>query len=104
MKPADLMAWLGPAIGPNAFEVGAEVRAQFVEKDENAIHAFKAQGDKFLANIYQLATQRLNNVGVTHIYGGGHNEDFCTFSDEERFFSYRRDGDTGRMATLIWLA
>jgi YfiH family protein len=104
MKPADLMAWLGPAIGPKAFEVGAEVRAQFVEKDKNADSAFKVQNDKFLANIYQLATQRLNYVGVTHIYGGGHNEDFCTFSDEERFFSYRRDGDTGRMATLIWLA
>lgn len=103
IMPADLMAWFGPAIGPNAFEVGAEVRAQFIEKDKNAASAFKAQGDKFLTNIYQLATQRLNNVGVTDIYGGGHNEDFCTFSDEERFFSYRRDGDTGRMATLIWL-
>ncbi len=104
IKPADLMAWLGPAIGPNAFEVGAEVCAQFVEKDNNATSAFKLQGDKFLGNIYHLATQRLNNVGVTHIYGGGHGEDFCTFTDEERFFSYRRDGDTGRMATLIWLA
>ena len=104
IKPADLMAWLGPAIGPNVFEVGAEVRAQFVEKDNNAASAFKPQNDKFLANIYLLATQRLNNAGITHIYGGGHNEDFCTFSDEARFFSYRRDGDTGRMATLIWLA
>jgi polyphenol oxidase len=104
MKPADLIAWFGPAIGPNAFEVGAEVRAQFVEKDKNADSAFKMQNDKFLANIYQLAAQRLNNVGVTNIYGGGHDEDFCTFTDERRFFSYRRDGDTGRMATLIWLA
>ncbi len=103
-KPADLMAWLGPAIGPHVFEVGTEVRAQFVEKDKNAFTAFKAHGDKFLTNIYQLATLRLNNLGVTHIYGGGHDEDFCTLSDEERFFSYRRDGDTGRMATLIWLA
>lgn len=108
MKPADLMAWLGPAIGPDAFEVGVEVRTEFIEKDKNAVSAFTAlnevPGDKFLANIYQLATQRLNNLGVTNIYGGGHNEDFCTFSDEKRFFSYRRDGDTGRMATLIWLA
>ncbi len=104
LKPADLMAWLGPAIGPKAFEVGAEVRAQFVGKDKNAASAFKLQGNKFLANIYQLATLRLNNLGVAHIYGGGYDEDFCTFSDEERFFSYRRDGDTGRMATLIWLA
>jgi YfiH family protein len=104
IKPADLMAWLGPAIGPKAFEVGAEVRAQFVEKDKIAVSAFNVQNSKFLANIYLLATQRLNNVGVTSIYGGGHDEDFCTFTDEERFFSYRRDGDTGRMATLIWLA
>ncbi len=108
IMPADLMAWLGPAIGPNAFEVGAEVRAQFVEKDKNAASAFRAVnkilGDKFLANIYQLATQRINNVGVTAIYGGGYDEDFCTFTDKEHFFSYRRDGDTGRMATLIWLA
>lgn len=104
IKPADLMAWLGPAIGPNTFEVGAEVRAQFVEKDKNSVSAFKAQGDKFLANIYLLATQRLNKAGVSDVYGGGHNEDYCTYSDEERFFSYRRDGDTGRMATLIWLA
>jgi YfiH family protein len=104
IQSADLMAWFGPAIGPNAFEVGAEVRAQFLEKDKNAASAFKLQGDKFLANIYQLATQRLNNVGVTDIYGGGYDDDFCTFTDEERFFSYRRDGDTGRMATLIWLA
>ncbi len=104
IKSADLMAWLGPAIGPNAFAVGAEVRAQFVEKDNKAASAFKAQDDRFLANIYQLATQRLNNVGVTNIYGGGHDEDFCTFSDEENFFSYRRDGDTGRMASLIWLS
>ena len=104
IKPADLMAWLGPAIGPNVFEVGAEVRAQFVEKDNNAASAFKPHNDKFLANIYLLATQRLNNLGVTHIYGGGHGEDFCTFTDEQHFFSYRRDGDTGRMATLIWLA
>lgn len=104
IKPADLMAWLGPAIGPNAFEVGAEVRAQFVEKDKNAVSAFKVHGDKFLANIYLLATQRLNSLSVTNIYGGGHNENYCTYSDEERFFSYRRDGETGRMATLIWLA
>ncbi len=104
IQSTDLIAWLGPAIGPNAFEVGAEVSAQFLEKNKNAASAFKLQGDKFLANIYLLATQRLNNVGVTDIYGGGYDEDFCTFTDEERFFSFRRDGDTGRMATLIWIA
>ena len=103
-KPADLMAWLGPAIGPNAFEVGAEVREQFIAKDAKAELAFNKHGDKYLADIYQIATQRLNNLGVTQIYGGGQDEDWCTFTDEKSYFSFRRDGDTGRMATLIWLS
>ena len=99
-----LMAWLGPAIGPNAFEVGAEVRTQFIAKDAQAELAFKPHGDKLLCDIYKIATQRLNNLGVTKIYGGGQeNEPWCTFTDEKRFFSFRRDGETGRMATLIWL-
>jgi polyphenol oxidase len=96
---SQLMAWLGPAIGPNAFEVGAEVRAQFMAKDAKSELAFKPHGDKYLADIYKIATQRLNNMGVQQIYGGGE----CTFTDEKRFFSFRRDGVTGRMATLIWL-
>ena len=100
-----LMAWLGPAIGPNAFEVGAEVRSQFIAKDAQAELAFKPHGDKLLCDIYRIATQRLNNLGVTKIYGGGQeNEPWCTFTNEKRFFSFRRDGETGRMATLIWLA
>jgi polyphenol oxidase len=99
-KPANLMAWLGPAIGPNAFEVGAEVREQFMAKDAKSEVAFKPHGDKYLADIYQIATQRLNNLGVTQIYGGGE----CTFTDDKRYFSFRRDGATGRMATLIWLS
>lgn len=109
IKPADLMAWLGPAIGPNAFEVGAEVRAQFMAQDGQAEAAFKPHGenqkqDKWFCNIYQIAVQRLNNLGITQIYGGGIDTDFCTFTQKQQFFSYRRDGDTGRMATLIWLA
>ena len=76
------------------------MRAQFIAKDVQSETAFKKNGDKYLANIYQLATQRLNNVGVTQIYGS----DRCTFAEKESFFSYRRDGVTGRMATLIWLA
>lgn len=105
IKPNDLMAWLGPAIGPNAFKVGAEVRAQFIAKDAKAEVAFKPNGDnqeqdKWLCDIYQIATQRLNNVGVTQIYGG----DRCTFTEKENFYSYRRDGATGRMATMIWLS
>ncbi len=95
----DLMAWLGPAIGPDAFEVGAEVRAQFMAQDANAEHAFKAKGDKWLGDLYQIARQRLQGLGVTAIYGGG----ACTYTDQEKFFSFRRDGDTGRMASMIWI-
>ena len=109
LQASDMMAWLGPAIGPNAFEVGGEVRAQFMAKDAKAVLAFKKHSDnqeqeKWLCNIYQIATQRLNNLGITQIYGGGIDQDFCTYADKENFFSYRRDGSTGRMATLIWLA
>ena len=108
VNSADLIAWLGPAIGPNAFEVGAEVREQFMIKDAKSEIAFKKQGenqaqDKWLADIYKIATQCLNNLGITQIYGGGQSENWCTFTDKEKFFSFRRDGATGRMATLIWL-
>jgi YfiH family protein len=97
--PADLLAWLGPAIGPERFEVGGEVRAAFVAHDAQAAGSFRQHGDKWLADIYSLARQRLQAAGVTNIHGGGR----CTVSDAERYFSYRRDGVTGRMATLIWL-
>lgn len=97
---ANLMAWLGPAIGPDAFEVGAEVRAAFMAHDPAAAQAFTDIGDgKYLADIYALARQRLAALGVSDVYGG----DFCTVIDRERFFSYRRDRTTGRMASLIWL-
>jgi len=94
-----LMAWLGPAIGPDAFEVGAEVRAQFMAQDAQAELAFKARGDKWLGDLYTIARQRLHILGVTQIYGGGR----CTFNEPETFFSFRRDGDTGRMGSFIWL-
>jgi polyphenol oxidase len=100
LQTEDLLAWLGPAIGPDAFEVGAEVRQAFIEKDANATNAFKPQSDKWLGNLYMIATQRLNRIGVSAIYGW---ED-CTYSSPERYFSFRRDGVTGRMATMIWLA
>ena len=97
---SDLLAWLGPAIGPKCFEVGDEVRATFVDKDPSATLAFDAKpSGKWLADIYTLARQRLQAAGVNSISGG----DFCTFTEAERFFSYRRDGVTGRMASLIWL-
>lgn len=96
----EIMAWLGPAIGPSAFEVGEEVRAAFVARDAAAAAAFQPspQG-RWLADIYCLARQRLSAQGVSAIYGG----QWCTVSDPGRFFSYRRDGQTGRMASLIWL-
>lgn len=98
--PSNLLAWLGPAIGPQAFEVGGEVRAQFIAQDAQAEHAFVAHGDKWLGDLYAIARQRLQRLGVTQIYGGGR----CTYREPETFFSFRRDGDTGRMASLIWLA
>lgn len=97
--PNQLLAWLGPAIGPQAFEVGGEVRAQFVADDSAAESAFLPKGDKWLADIYQLARLRLHRLGVTQVFGGSE----CTVSDASRFFSYRRDGVTGRQASLIWL-
>nr|WP_294863767.1 peptidoglycan editing factor PgeF [uncultured Pseudogulbenkiania sp.] len=97
---ANLMAWLGPAIGPDAFEVGAEVRAAFMAHDPAAAQAFTDIGEgKFLGDIYTLARQRLAALGISDVYGG----DFCTVIDRERFFSYRRDRTTGRMASLIWI-
>jgi len=100
-KPGELLAWLGPAIGPQAYEVGEDVRAVFVAHAPEAAHAFKlgnASG-KWWCDLYLLARQRLASVGVKDVYGGG----LCTFTDKGRFFSHRRDGQCGRMATLIWL-
>lgn len=100
--PDDVLVWLGPAIGPQAFEVGEDVRQAFISHQAEAQVAFvphPVNANKWLADIYQLARLRLAQVGVTAVYGGEH----CTFSDSERFYSYRRDGVTGRQATLIWL-
>lgn len=101
---SSLLAYLGPAIGPQAFEVGDEVRAAFVAENPQAASAFsssdrQADTQKWLADIYWLARLRLERLGVAGVYGGG----LCTYTDTERFFSYRRDGVTGRMASLIWL-
>ena len=96
-----LMAWLGPAIGPTVFEVGDEVRTAFVAKQPQAAQAFVAAAEgKWMADIYQLARLRLQALGIHRIYGG----DLCTYSDDQRFYSYRRDGVTGRMGTFIWLS
>lgn len=94
-----VIAWLGPAIGPQAFEVGDDVRAAFMAQAAIAADAFRRHGDRWHADLYRLAHQRLAALGVTQIHGGG----LCTYSDSARFYSYRRDGVTGRMATLIWM-
>lgn len=94
-----LLAWLGPAIGPRAFEVGDEVRAAFVERHPTAQTAFEpSPTGRWLADIYALARLRLREAGVSAVFGGG----LCTYTDAERFYSYRRDTRTGRMASLIW--
>jgi len=99
MGGRDLMAWLGPAIGPAAFEVGGEVRQAFLEKLGDCHAAFRPGNEgRWLADLYGLARIALNRAGVGEVYGG----DYCTYSDPARFFSYRRDGQTGRMASLIW--
>lgn len=108
VSPERILAWLGPAIGPAAFEVGDEVREAFVSRHPLAAVAFRPAlpgtldeaPRKWLADIYALARIRLAAVGVERVYGGG----LCTFTDRARFYSYRRDGATGRMASLIWLA
>ncbi|MGA7750215.1 MAG: peptidoglycan editing factor PgeF [Gallionella sp.] len=128
VAPQNLMAWLGPAISQPAFEVGAEVRDTFVDADPQAAAAFTPsplkgeggvtndlavvvgqprqmagssirEGKKWSADLYALTRLRLNALGITRIYGGG----YCTYRERERFFSYRRDGVTGRMGTFIWL-
>lgn len=99
--PAELLAWLGPAIGPPSYEVGDEVRQAFIDQDRAASEAFQvgmAPG-KWWCDLYMLARLRLKAAGVTSIYGGS----WCTLKERERFFSFRRDGACGRMASLIWM-
>jgi len=104
MSPNELLVWLGPAIGQKHFEVDAYVKNHFCEKDQEAEKAFRAISDqKWLADIYHLAKLRLKALGVTDIYGGSLTDDYCTFANEADYFSYRRDGATGRMASLIWI-
>jgi YfiH family protein len=97
---ASVIAWLGPAIGPGAYEVGPEVREAFVRHDATAAAAFAPRrDDRFLADLFMLARQRLAAAGVAGVYGGGH----CTYTEAERFYSYRRDPATGRFASLVWI-
>jgi YfiH family protein len=99
LSPHRLVAWLGPAIGPQHFEVGAEVREVFLKGESKDGDAFSMnERGRFMADLYLLARRRLERLGISRIYGGGE----CTFSGEDRYFSHRRDGLTGRQATLIW--
>ncbi|HUN67237.1 MAG TPA: peptidoglycan editing factor PgeF [Burkholderiales bacterium] len=98
---ARIHAWLGPAIGPDAYEIGAEVRAAFLERDARAAEAFRpARPGHWRLDLYAVARQRLASSGVTRVFGGG----LCTASDAARFFSYRRDKAAERMAAAIWIA
>lgn len=100
-KPANIMAWLGPAAGPGAYEVGAEVREAFVQHDNAAAAAFVATREHhWLVDLYQLARMRLQAAGVGKIYGG----EYCSISEPGRFFSHRRDRITGRMASIVWIS
>ena len=101
VPPAQLLAWLGPAIGAAHFEVGGEVRDAFLAHDARASAAFapNARG-RWQCDLYLLARQRLADAGLTAVYGGT----WCTYADRGRFFSFRRDGVCGRMAALIWRA
>jgi len=105
VSPATLMAWLGPAISPDHYEVGSEVREAFLARDSGlsadsgAVGAFRSNArGRWMANLPMLARRRLAAVGVTRVYGGVE----CTHSRPDRYFSHRRDGTTGRQATLIW--
>jgi hypothetical protein len=99
VPPARLLAWLGPAAGPQAYEVGAEVHDAFVAQDPQAVSAFvETRPGHWRVDLYALARRRLAAAGVTRVFGGG----LCTITDAKRFFSHRRDQRTGRMATLVW--
>lgn len=100
VPPSRLLAWLGPAIGPRAYEVGTEVRDAFVDASPEAAAAFTPSGEgRWLADLYRLARMHLAAAGVERVYGGGR----CTYRERGSFFSYRRDGVTGRMASLVWI-
>ncbi len=98
--PGQLLAWIGPGIGPRAYEVGAEVMDAFIAIDPSAAQCFAANArGRWQADLYGLARQRLRAAGVEAIYGG----DWCTHTETKRFFSHRREAPCGRMATVIWL-
>jgi YfiH family protein len=104
LLPQDIAAWMGPAIGPTAFEVGEDVLQAFSGQSQailsEAFRPITGSSGKYLANLYLLAHDRLRSLGIEHVYGGK----FCTVGDSENFYSYRRDKKTGRFASLIWIS
>jgi len=99
-RPEDLLAWMGPAAGPDHYEIGAEVRDVFVSIDPADAAAFiPTRENHWNVDLYSLARRRLAAAGVTRVFGGG----LCTIADAQRFYSHRRDGRSGRMASLIWI-
>jgi YfiH family protein len=102
---AEVIAWLGPCIGPQAFEVGAEVRSAFTQGDAEAARFFRAHGDgKFLADLPALARRRLRVLGIVDVHGNDGTAEWCTVTNASRFFSHRRDRVSGRLAVSVWLA
>ena len=100
LPPQSLLAWLGPGIGPGHFEIGAEVREELLHADPQAEGAFERNaGGRYMADLAALARRRLERLGIARIYGG----DACTFTAPKDYVSYRRDGRTGRQASLVWL-
>lgn len=100
VPPRSLLAWIGPGIGRAHFEIGPEVREELLNGDPQSGHAFKPNsGGRYLADLTLLARRRLERLGIEHIYEAGE----CTYASPERYFSHRRDGSTGRQATLIWM-
>lgn len=100
---SDMLVWLGPCIGPTAFEVGAEVREAFLAADAQAASHFKPHGEKYLADLQALARQRLAKMGITQMYGNDGSQEWCTVSNPSNFFSHRRDRISGRFAASICL-
>jgi len=103
ISSSEIIVWLGPCIAQESFEVGNEVYDSFVNKDRNTKKAFKLLKNRHYLDLASVASLKLNNLNIFNITGAGITEDFCTFRDKKMFFSYRRDGNTGRMASLLWI-
>ena len=100
---SEIIVWLGPCIGQESFEVGNDVYDLFINKDINTKKAFKLLSNKYYLDLAAAAKFKLNYINIENISGAGITEEFCTFRDQKNFFSYRRDGKTGRMASLLWI-